>query len=388
MLPGVSQAAFPLMLLAVGLFAGAVWGRWTTRKGHSAQGDAETAQRLDDLLQAKEASEQLNANLQEALNQMEQAAGTDRLTGAWNRRRFEDGVMRHIALSVHRNDDLSLIFMDLDHFRRINEAFGRDAGDRVLSTIAETVRNQLRISDALIRWGGEEFIVLCPATTLAGTAILAEKIRQAVEALSIPGVGRVTISLGVAQNQTDEPFTSWMARAELAMRRAKSLGRNRTETTPEGTEGAEQQAPPLFELIWDGSLECGHPLIDEQHRQLYGLCNSLLMAVTSGVHPEDAKLQMQMVLAHVAQHFHDEEALLAEKGYPELKAHIAEHARLAAKVKALQHDMGGDSTDLPPLLSFLALDLVKGHLMCWDRRFFKWMAETKAKPIVEPGTLA
>lgn len=379
MIMEASSTAWPFGPLAIsafaGLLAGVTLGRWTKGRGESGSPDPEVRQRLDTLVRAKEASEQANAELQQALDQMEQAAGTDRLTGAWNRRRMEDGALRHIALSARRNDALSLIFFDIDHFKRINDAFGHEAGDRVLVALADTVRRQLRGSDALIRWGGEEFIALCPATTLAGAAILAEKIRHAVETTPMPEVGPLTISLGVAQHQPDETLVGWIARADAALYRAKEQGRNRTETALQGQEGAEPQAPSIFELVWDADLECGHPLIDQQHRQLYTLSNSLLAAITSGRYPEDAKLQMQLLLAHAAQHFHDEEAILAEQGYSAVAAHAAEHAQLLTKAKALQQEMGGESTDLPALLSFLALDLVKGHLLASDRQFFPWLKE-------------
>lgn len=368
----------PLVIMfGTGLVLGVALGRWMRRNGKPGSSDLQGGQRMETLLRAKEASEQANAELQEALDQMEQAAGTDRLTGAWNRRRMEDGALRHIALSARRSDGLSLIFFDIDHFKRINDAYGHEAGDRVLVALADIVRRQLRGSDALIRWGGEEFIALCPATTLAGATILAEKIRQAVETAPIPEVGPLTISLGVAQHQTDETLISWIARADAALYRAKEQGRNRTETALQGLEGAEHQAPSIFELVWDADLECDHPLIDQQHRQLYGLSNSLLAAIVSGRYPEDAKLQMQLLLAHAAQHFHDEEAILAAIGYPAVAAHAAEHTHLIAKAKALQQEMGGESTDLPALLSFLALDLVKGHLMNSDRQFFSYLQEMK-----------
>jgi hemerythrin-like metal-binding protein len=245
----------------------------------------------------------------------------------------------------------------------------------VLKSVTGTVRDQLRASDALVRWGGEEFIVLCPATTLAGATILAEKIRQAVEARSVPQVGTVTISLGVAQHQNAEALDSWVTRADGALYRAKERGRNCTEASLEVADPTGEEPPSLLELVWDPALACGHPEIDHQHQQLYHLSNSLLAAITSGRYPEDAKLQMQLLIAHVAQHFHDEEAILARTGYPEWAAHAKEHNRLIAKAKILQRDMGGVSTDLPALLSFLALDLVKGHLLAWDRRFFKHLAE-------------
>lgn len=360
-----------LTTLATGLVAGAALGFGLGRRFRLAPPPNSDRQgQWEVLARAQEASAQANAELREALKQMEHAAGTDRLTEAWNRRRFEDGALQLIALTGRQGGAISLILFDLDRFKRINDTFGHGVGDEVLKAVASRVREQLRASDALVRWGGEEFIVLCPATTLAGATILAENIRQAVEAQSHPQVGMVTISLGVAQHLKAETLDAWVTRADGALYRAKERGRNRTETSLQLPGEAGQDAPSILELIWDPDLECGNPEIDHQHQQLYVISNNLLASITSGRYPEEAKLQMQLLIAHVAQHFHDEEAILARTGYPELAAHSREHNRLIAKAKTLQKEMGGVSTDLPALLSFLALELVKGHFMAWDRRFF------------------
>lgn len=369
-IPLALSAAFVLGLLC-GL-ALSLRSRWRSKAGGPM--DPECRNQLEALVRAQEASELANAELRQALDQMEHAAGTDRLTGAWNRRWFEDGAPQLIALSDRGDAAISLIMFDLDHFKHVNDTFGHPVGDEVLKSITDTVQGQLRASDALARWGGEEFIVLCPATTLAGATILAEKIRQAVEARSIPQVGMVTISLGVAQHQTAETLDAWVCRADEVLYRAKERGRNRTEASLDVAARVGDEAPSILALTWDPTLECGDPQIDHQHQQLYRISNRLLSAITGGQYPDEAKLQMQLLIAHVAQHFHDEEAILARVGYADLPAHAREHNQLVAKAKALQQEMGGVSADLPAILGFLALDLVKGHIMAWDRRFFAHLA--------------
>lgn len=365
-----------LAALALGMLGGVLLGFWSGRRHRTvAQAELDCRSQLEALTRAQTASELANSELRQALDQLEQAAGTDLLTGAWNRRWFEDGAAQLVALSGRGDGALSLILLDLDRFKHVNDTFGHGVGDEVLKSITDTVRGQLRASDSLARWGGEEFIALCPATTLAGATILAEKIRKAVEARSIPQVGMVTISLGVAQHHKAEDLNTWVRRADEALYRAKEQGRNRTEASLE-TMGADGDAEAsLLTLTWDPGLECGNPEIDHQHQQLYRISNSLLAAITSGRYPEEAKLQMQLLIAHVAQHFHDEEAILARVGYAGLAAHAQEHSRLVAKAKLLQQEMGGVSTDLPAILGFLALDLVKGHIMAWDRKFFGQLAQ-------------
>jgi diguanylate cyclase (GGDEF)-like protein/hemerythrin-like metal-binding protein len=372
MTPAVPIPLPLLALCALSLLGGAALGLWAGRRlRDTGSADPKARKQLEALARAREASEQANTELRQALDQLEQAAATDLLTGAWNRRWLEDGATQLIAASGRGEAPISLILYDLDHFKQVNDTFGHETGDQVLKMVTETVRRQLRTADALARWGGEEFIVLCPATTLAGATMLAEKVRQAVEGRAFPRVGMVTISLGVAQHHRSEGLDAWIRRADEALYRAKMRGRNQTEASlGTGPATGEADHPSLLTLAWDPALECGDPQIDLQHQQLYRLSNSLLAAITSGRYPEDAKLRMQLLIAHVVQHFHDEEAILARVGYADLPAHAQEHARLVAKAKLLQQEMGGVSTDLPAILGFLALDLVRGHIIAWDQKFF------------------
>ncbi|WP_243382507.1 diguanylate cyclase [Geothrix alkalitolerans] len=365
-----------LASLLSGVLGALVAGLWYRRRPRAGGPiDPDCQHQLEALARAREASERANAELRRALDQLERTAATDRLTGAWNRRWLEDGAAQLIAAAGRGDAPISLILYDLDHFKRVNDSFGHEVGDEVLKSVTEAVRGQLRASDALARWGGEEFIALCPATTLAGATILAEKIRQAVEARVTPKVGVVTISLGVAQRQEKEPLEGWIRRADEALYRAKARGRNQTEASLEVGVAAGEDRPSFLALVWDPALACGEAVIDHQHQELYRLSNALLASINQGRYPEETKLHMQLLIAHVAQHFHDEEAILIRVGYPEFAAHAQEHGRLLAKAKVLQQQMGGDSTDLPAILGFLALDLVKGHILGSDRDFYKYLAQ-------------
>jgi diguanylate cyclase (GGDEF)-like protein len=107
---------------------------------------------------------------------------------------------------------------DLDHFKRVNDTFGHGAGDVVLAGTAQAVRQHLRLSDALIRWGGEEFLVMAPATRLEGALGLAEKLRAAMAAIDFPTVGQVTMSLGVSEYALGEGLDEWIERTDLPPR--------------------------------------------------------------------------------------------------------------------------------------------------------------------------
>jgi diguanylate cyclase (GGDEF)-like protein/hemerythrin-like metal-binding protein len=334
--------------------------------------NAELSARLKDLDETRRAAELANQGLQMALDQLEQVASTDRLTGAWNRRRFEEAVLTEIALVHRRRDPLSLLMFDLDHFKRINDTFGHSAGDAVLAGVSQTVRQHLRASDALVRWGGEEFLVLAPGTRLEGALGLAEKLRTAVAANEFPGIGQVTMSLGVAEYAPGEGLAGWIERTDQALYRAKSEGRNRTISgAASDRPGADASSDrSLLEVIWEEAYESGNAIIDKQHQKLFRLASSLMAVLTEDRPLSDVSLRLETLLAYAAQHFHDEEALLRQARYSDLAEHAAIHASLLAKARGLQAEVQAGHLDFGKLVSFMAVDLVQGHLLTEDRAYF------------------
>ncbi len=161
------------------------------------------------------------------LREKEKLAATDALTGLMNRRSFLTCAEREISRADRYAQSLSLIFLDIDHFKRVNDRYGHHAGDEVLKTFSDLIRERIRSSDLLARWGGEEFLILAPETQLESAAALAESLREAVAASAFPSVGSVTCSLGVAQRKSTESFEAFCARADAALYQAKETGRNR-----------------------------------------------------------------------------------------------------------------------------------------------------------------
>ena len=157
---------------------------------------------------------------------LEQLASRDPLTGLCNRRSLEreiaDAAQAHQALG----EPATLAVLDLDHFKRVNDQHGHDAGDRVLVAFAERVQACIRSSDRLYRLGGEEFVLLLPATDGSGARVALEKVRDAVQAEPLFGDLRVTTSIGVASLAPDEDWQRWLARADEALYQAKAAGRD------------------------------------------------------------------------------------------------------------------------------------------------------------------
>ena len=184
----------------------------------------------ESIKQAESEVRQANQALAEANIRLECLAATDMLTGARNRRYFEQRSSAEMAESIRYGQKLALIMLDIDHFKVINDHFGHLAGDHVLQTLVARLQNNLRKSDLLARWGGEEFIVLSPHCSLSGAELLAEKLRSATVDSPFPDVGRVSISLGVTEYHPGEEFDQWLQRTDKALYLAKSKGRNIVRT--------------------------------------------------------------------------------------------------------------------------------------------------------------
>jgi diguanylate cyclase (GGDEF)-like protein len=168
----------------------------------------------------------------------ERQAARDPLTGLPNRRAAQDALARLSAQAGRTVTPLGAVLVDLDHFATVNDRFGHEHGDDVLTTIGGTLARGVRASDFIARYGGQAFIVLTPDTDRRGAAELAEKLRRDVEELSVPGVGRITASFGVASLPEDAAAGEGLVhRAERALATAKVLGRNRVA-------GAEPSAAP------------------------------------------------------------------------------------------------------------------------------------------------
>lgn len=158
----------------------------------------------------------------------------DQLTGLHNRQFLDSIIGDEMDRSDVYKQKFSMAILDLDRFKKVNDTWGHPIGDELLQVTAATIRKNIRNADLLFRFGGEEFLILMPATNIEGAQLLLEKIRQAVEQINHPITGRQTISSGAAQRLPDESFIEWYKRADQALYQAKNEGRNRvvTVTTP------------------------------------------------------------------------------------------------------------------------------------------------------------
>ena len=169
--------------------------------------------------------------LKEREFELQRLATTDPLTGALNRRSFFEQGESELRRARRYGAPLSLILVDVDHFKQVNDGFGHCAGDAVLRRLVETLKAALREHDLVCRYGGEEFALLFPETDQVGAEMIAERLRHAVAALEVAhedGTIRPTVSIGGTQVEVDsDSLESALSRADAALYRSKEAGRNR-----------------------------------------------------------------------------------------------------------------------------------------------------------------
>jgi diguanylate cyclase (GGDEF)-like protein/PAS domain S-box-containing protein len=152
---------------------------------------------------------------------------TDPLTGVYNRRHFLEELQREMSRSNRYTCPFSLIMLDVDHFKEVNDRFGHEAGDRVLKELAEMIRKRIRSTDLLARWGGEEFLILLANTNAPSAVKLVEDLLKLLLARTFSGIGRVTASFGVAGHRVGEGVNEFITRVDNLMYQAKKSGRSR-----------------------------------------------------------------------------------------------------------------------------------------------------------------
>jgi diguanylate cyclase (GGDEF)-like protein len=163
----------------------------------------------------------------EEVKTLQHLAATDPLTGLANRRGGEKNIASEIARAKREKRPLSCILVDVDRFKQVNDTYGHQAGDQLLRDISALLRRTVRAYDVLVRWGGEEFLLVLPGVDLDVARALAERVRAAVEMLDTHGIGAVTISAGTARFEADYDFASTLRTADQRLYQAKAAGRNK-----------------------------------------------------------------------------------------------------------------------------------------------------------------
>ncbi|MFO0551824.1 MAG: diguanylate cyclase [Polyangiaceae bacterium] len=305
--------------------------------------------------------------LRARVDALERFAATDYLTGTWNRAHFE-----RVIQSESERQPISLMLFDIDFFKRVNDTFGHAAGDSVLREVVEVASSSIRPSDTLFRWGGEEFAVLL-AVGYRGAARAAERVRAAIAARAFAVVGRVTVSIGVAERLSNEALPEWFARLDESLYAAKRGGRDRVIVDRRGASDLAMPSIPL-RLEWQESYECGEPTIDREHQALFEQVGRVLALIGGPMRTEKTlepvRAEIRALRSTIEEHFTHEEALLAAHRYPDLRAHARAHAGLLRRAAYLEAKADRGEVSFGEVVEFLALDVVTRHLLNVDRAYF------------------
>lgn len=190
-----------------------------------------------DFIDAMNEVERLNASLdmivrertselEDKNRELEVLSTTDQLTELYNRRHAEHILEQQLHLCERYETPLSVILIDIDHFKAVNDTYGHDAGDRVLMAVARTIQYCIRNTDAAARWGGEEFLVLAPETEINICTTLAERLRKKISTYTHDRCGQITASFGIANYQPGDSASTIIKRADMGLYEAKSQGRD------------------------------------------------------------------------------------------------------------------------------------------------------------------
>lgn len=195
-----------------------IWVVWWNRKIAHSKKETELA-----LVKLQEAQELLENKNQE----LEILSVTDRLTGLYNRAKLDRVMERELARANRYGETFGIILLDIDHFKLVNDNFGHRVGDELLVDFAQILQQNIRTIDTVGRWGGEEFMIICPNTDKQGTMTLAEHLKQSLSEHPFPEVGHKTASFGVTTFEAGDREENLLTRADKGLYQAKESGRNR-----------------------------------------------------------------------------------------------------------------------------------------------------------------
>ena len=295
----------------------------------------------------------------------------DELTGLYNRHFLDQWIEKEMCRSDRDHQPLSMIIFDLDHFKRVNDVWGHPVGDEVLKETANLANSLICEPDFLVRLGGEEFVIIMPGSSIQRALAVAEKIRVTMEKYKYPIIGHLTASFGVAERMELESYYSWYKRSDKAMYRAKEGGRNRIFRS----EDQDRLLNAPVNIKWKREWESGHSTIDEEHRELVESANSLLFLFLAEAEKEKIMPQVDKVLDAIIKHFHDEEQILLETGYPDYENHADIHKTLLDKVLQFKKSYQNGDLKLAEFFSFIVNDLIIGHIQNADTEFFPHIQE-------------
>lgn len=294
-------------------------------------------------------------------------ATTDNLTGLYNRMYFDQLLEYEILRHERDVKPLAIMLLDLDFFKRVNDNWGHDVGDDVLKRTTSIIRNSIRKTDVMARWGGEEFIILLPNTSLEKAKNLAETIRIITENIKHDRVGTVTASFGVAGKNEYESSSTWFKNVDRAMFRAKEQGRNQVVVW----QVDEEILNVNKQLKWHEKFKSGNELIDEQHKNLIEQANIMIELSIEHKEFDVQKKFIQLFIENLKAHIDSENKILDENEFEDIIYIREKHNQVISIVEDLYTEFLLGEIDIKRVISYFINDIIKNHLLDDDIKFFE-----------------
>jgi diguanylate cyclase (GGDEF)-like protein/hemerythrin-like metal-binding protein len=288
----------------------------------------------------------------------------DQLTGLYNRYYLDVNIDKYFNQGRRYHEPLSMLLIDVDHFKKVNDTYGHDVGDQVLIELSRLLKENIRESDLLIRWGGEEFLVVLPKTDSLGCSALGEKIRKTVESYDFQKIQNLTISIGGGKWLPFEKKDELFKKVDDALYEAKKNGRNKYVMNLSyyaSMKTLEQ------ELQWSKAYDCNHQVIDEQHKTIFKIFKNLVGSVKSD---ENFERHLDKMFKYSIKHIKTEESILEKKSYDQLIEHKKVHEELLSILKNSIKKYKNSIITKEQLIYELIQDIIVGHLISYDYKYF------------------
>jgi diguanylate cyclase (GGDEF)-like protein/hemerythrin-like metal-binding protein len=303
------------------------------------------------------------------LMKLETLHETDTLTGLPNRASLERMVNEVLTKESNEERIHTLIMVDLDLLKSVNDTYGHQAGDEVLREFSAILKDTMRKEDVVFRWGGDEFLIFARNTESATAIQIAERLRKSIADMQFTLTGKLTASFGVAQYRNGETFEKWFRRTDFCLTKAKKDGRNRVEDWDKFLSFVWQ----LGKIPWVKILESGNANLDDEHRYLLSRINNLFGSLNS---PPSNKAQLDMVSEFVMvyqKHMLSEEKLFQETEFPLIGHHINEHQRIHLELSELKSQLQKGTKDYFSIVDYVVREVFVYHMTMEDTKFFPYL---------------
>lgn len=294
-------------------------------------------------------------------------ATRDGLTGAYNRQYLIEQFNLEWQSFSRYQDPLSLILVDLDRFKGINDEYGHSKGDAVLINTVTILQENLRFTDMICRWGGEEFVILLRKTGMEEARIIAEKLRHAVMNFNFGLRDAVTASFGVVEVREEEDREDLFRRLDNSLYLAKLTGRNKIVANEE-ISIVKSGLPVNIE--WGPFFRSGNPEVDQDHEVLIALSNDIIINCFSKKADSVIKDKFSRLVQEIVEHFKREEKVLEEYCYAYIDEHRGIHKNLVEQALCFQSKLLTGKTCPVDVAKFLIQEVVVGHIIKNDFEFF------------------